>query len=87
MKCNFSYVLFTDECRDTLDGPDGWVKGWIIQDQATPQGLRRQLGACRVIFWAGIVGDTLLDSFKVPEGVKMNYEDNNQQFLSDNFLP
>ena len=30
------------------------------------------------MFWAGIVEDTLLGPFKVPEGVKMNY----QQFLS-----
>ena len=52
MKCDFSYVLFTDECRATLDGPDGWVKGWILQDQTAPHRLRR------VMFWAGIVGDT-----------------------------
>ena len=34
------------------------------------------------MFWAGIVGDTLLGPYKVPEGVKMNSE----QFLSENFL-
>ena len=68
MKCDFSYVLFTDECRATLDGPDGWVKGWILQNQTAPHRLRRQQGGGRVMFWAGIVGDTLLGPFKVPEG-------------------
>ena len=53
-----SLVLFTDECRATLDGPDGWAKGWILQDQAAPYRLRRQQGVGWVMLWAGIVGDT-----------------------------
>ena len=44
MKCDFSYVLFTDECRATLDGSDGWVEGWILQDQTALHRLRRQQG-------------------------------------------
>ena len=39
-----------------------------------------------VIFWAGIVGDSLIGPFKAPEGVKMN-SDNYQEFLTTNFLP
>ena len=28
MKSDMKYVLFTDKSRATLDGPDGWAKGW-----------------------------------------------------------
>ena len=28
MKVNFENVIFMDECRATLDGPDGWSRGW-----------------------------------------------------------
>ena len=30
MKTHFENVVFTDECRATLDGPDGFARGWII---------------------------------------------------------
>ena len=33
MKNDFSCIIFTDECGATLDGPDGWSKGWLANDQ------------------------------------------------------
>ena len=30
MTRDFSKVIFTDESRVTLDGPDGWPKGWVL---------------------------------------------------------
>ena len=44
MKIDFSKVLFTDEVRVTLDGPDDWSKGWVINGQARHHRLRRQQG-------------------------------------------
>lgn len=86
MKTDFSKVLFTDECRATLDGPDGWCKGWVAVGRDRPHRLRRQQGGGGVMFWAGIVGNMMVGPWKVPDGVKMTslaYID----FLKDNFQP
>ena len=72
MKCDFSKVIFTDECRATLDGPDGFSRGRIGHGFETPLRLRRQQGGGVVMFWAGICGQTLIGPFFVEEGVKMD---------------
>ena len=57
MKSDIKYVLFTDESRATLDGPDGWAKGWVINGDQAPVRRRRQQGGGGVMIWAGIIGD------------------------------
>ena len=86
MKINFETVIFTDECRATLDGPDGWSRGWVRTGVPVPIRMRRQQGGGGVMIWAGIVNNTLIGPFRVPEGVKINsktYID----FLKKNFMP
>ena len=74
LKTDFSKVIFTDEARATLDGPDGWANGWVLNGQDTKVRFRRQQGGGGVMFWAGIVGDELVGPVKVPEGVKVDSE-------------
>ena len=85
MKTNFQTVLFTDECHATLDGPDGWSSGWLVDGHHVPTRLRRQQGGGGVMFWAGIMGSELVGPFKVPEGVKMTSA-KYVEFLTDHFL-
>lgn len=87
MKTDFQQVLFTDEARATLDdGPDGGVKVWSPTGAAIPHHVRRQEGGGVVMFWAGIIGDTLLGPFRVPEGVKLTSQ-TNIQFLDEHLSP
>ena len=72
MKTDFQKVLFTDECRASLDGPDGWARGWVLEDRPVPSRFCRQQGGGGVMFWAAIIKDTLIGPFRVPEGVKIN---------------
>ena len=39
MKTNFEHVLFIDESRATLDGPDGWMSGWLLNGTKPKVGL------------------------------------------------
>ena len=84
VKTDFSCVLFTDEARATLDGPDGWASGWVHKDAEKPTRLRRQQGGGGIMFWAGIIDDTLVGPFMVEEGVKLTSK-TYCEFLEDKF--
>ena len=86
MKLDFNTVIFTDECRATLDGPDGWSRGWLRQGVPLPLRMRRQQGGGGVMIWAGILGSTLIGAFRVPDGVKINSE-SYIAFLREHFMP
>ena len=86
MKLDFSNVIFTDECRATLDGPDGWRRGWVTDKRSVPGLMRRQQGGGGVMFWAAIVGDRFVGPFNVVGGVKVNSE-MYSKFLDTNFFP
>ena len=55
LKTNFSHFVFTDEACATLDGLDGWDKGW------NPKQVQTTIGRWRggVMFWAVIIRNTL----------------------------
>lgn len=86
MKTDFQQVLFTDESRATLDGPDGWAKVWSPKGDPMPYRIRRQQGGGGVMFWAGIVGDELLGPFRVPDSVKLTSQ-TYIQFLEEHLSP
>lgn len=68
---DFTKVLFTDECRASLDGPDYWSRGWLAIGASRPVRVKRQQGGGGVMFWAGIIDDRLFGPFRVCKGVKM----------------
>ena len=86
MKVDFSKVLFTDETRASLDGPDGWSKGWVSLGRDRHRRLRRQQGGGGIMIWAGIIGGVLVGPWRVPEGVKMTAA-TYIAFLQQNFEP
>ena len=86
MKTSFENVLFTDESRATLDGPDGRMSGWLLNGTTPQSKIRRQQGGGGVMIWAGIINNQIVGPFRVPDGVKMcakSYVD----FLQKSFLP
>ena len=72
MELGFRRVIYTDECRATLDGPEGFCRGWLHTATEFPRRLRRQQGGGGVMFWAGIGYNKVLGPLRVPEGVKMD---------------
>ena len=66
-----SHGPFTDQSQATLDGPDGWMSGWLL-DGATPHSkIRRQQGGGGVIIWAGMINNQIVSPFRKPDVVKM----------------
>lgn len=53
LKTDFSKVLWTDEMRVTLDGPDGWAHGWI--SNWTELHFESDASKVEVGYWYGLV--------------------------------
>ena len=68
---DFKNVVFTDECRATLDGTEAWSSGWVLNGRPVGSQIRRQKGGGGVMFWAGIKGNEIIGPFRVPQGVKL----------------
>lgn len=49
-------VIWSDEKRFTLDGPDGWVRYWHDRGRPRRQFQRRQQGGGGVMVWAAFSG-------------------------------
>ena len=64
MKTDYCKVIFTYQCRASLDGPDGWAKVGVPIGAPSPSRLWRQQGSGGVMFWAGIVGDQLIGPYR-----------------------
>jgi len=86
IKQDFHKVIWSDECRATLDGPDGWSKGWLLTDMEALHRFKRQQGGGGVMFWAAIIKDEIIGPFRLQKGVKIN-SITYCEFLKTNFLP
>ena len=63
LKTYFSQAVFTENSKVKLDGPDGWSKGWVLQDRKAPIIKRRQSSRC-IMMPAGIYNDKLIGQYK-----------------------
>ena len=86
MKQDFDKIIFTDECRATLVGPNEFSRSWVLNKLDIPVRLRRQQGGEGVMFWAAILESKLIGPFKVPDGVKMTAF-TYTEFLEQSLIP
>ena len=86
MKLDFSQVVYSDECRATLDGPDGFAKGWIRHRILFSALAARQQKGRGIMFWAAIHGENLVGPFRIDNGIKINSE-TYRNLLKIKFLP
>ena len=86
LKQDFSKVIWSDEMRATLDGPDGWARGWLMEGGTAPVRFKRQQGGGGIMIWAALQKHRLIEPIKVDDGVKMNSQ-NYCEFLNRHFLP
>ena len=63
MKTDMKFVLFTDESRASLDGPDGCAKGCVFNGDNCPNRMRRQQGGGGVMVWGRIIGNAIIGPF------------------------
>ena len=54
MKLNMKHVLFTDELRATLDGPDNWGKSWVFKGDKNYLMFRRLQSGGGLMIWAAV---------------------------------
>ena len=81
MKTNFENVLFTDESRTNLDGPDGGMSVWLLNGTTPQSKIRQQQGGGGVMIWAGIITNQIVGPFRVPDRVKMRANKSYVDFL------
>ena len=66
MKVPMKHVLFTNESRLTLDEPDNWLKGRVLEGDEGHSRIHRQQCGGGVMMWAGIIDHKLVGSIRVP---------------------
>ena len=59
----------------SFDGLDGWTKRWALSNSNRLLAKRNQQRDGSVMKWAGIFVQTIIESFKIEEGVQQNIAD------------
>lgn len=84
MKIKPCNIIWTDECRATLDGPDGFQRGWNRSGWKPPTCKRRQQGGGSVMFWVGIYKSEVIGPFKIDGNLN---SEKYIQLIKNNVLP
>ena len=71
---DFRDVVFTDECRATLNSPGGFCRGWVANGEKPPVRRVLQQGVGGVIICACISQREIISLFRVEKGVNIKRE-------------
>lgn len=68
MKTDFLTIVFSDECKASLDR----FGVWVFQENSQPTWFRGKWGRHEVMFWASIVANKALGPLQVDDDIKRN---------------
>ena len=60
VKTDYQTVLFKDECRAALDGPDNWFRGWLLKNRSKPSRCETTIRWCYALGWDNCMANELV---------------------------
>ena len=65
IKQDFTRVIWSDDTRVSLEGPDNWSSDWVIIKSQSETRVKRQQWGGGIMVWGAMCGETLIGPFSV----------------------